>query len=243
MLAQAALVVVPTESYRHLVAETYQLDLERIRVLPNGTNMPEREPNDTPTQTSASKVRLLSVGRVSKEKNLTLLIDAMNVLVNEERIDIELEIVGDGPDRDQVTRYAMDHGLASRVHMTGRLDGVDLIDAYDRADIFVMTSVSDSFGMVLIEAMARGIPTIAPDIVGVRDVVIDEMTGLLVEHSANAITEAVLRILREPGLRDRLLNGAREQRDQYEWPRIARACGALYEEVLQSAVLRVPICT
>ena len=232
VLARAALVIVPTESYRDLLAEKYHLDPSRIRTLPNGTDMPKRELDVVPSRSPDSPVRLLSVGRVTKAKNLPLLIDAVAVLVNQEHMDVELEIVGSGPAWDEIAQYIADHGLQSQVHMAGRRDGADLVNAYDRADIFVMTSLSDSFGMVLVEAMARGIPIVAPDIVGVRDVVLDQTTGLLVEHKAEAISDAVLRILREPGLRENLISGARMLSHRYEWPQIARTCAGLYEEVL-----------
>lgn len=236
VLAHAALVIVPTESYRNLIAEKYHLDIRRIRVLPNGTDMPNRELDEIPTRSSDSPIRLLSVGRVTKAKNLPLLIDAVGLLVNQEHLDLELEIVGSGPASDEIAQYIADHGLVSRIHMAGRRDGADLIEAYDRADIFVMTSLSDSFGMVLVEAMARGVPTIAPDMVGIRDVVIHQTTGLLVEHRAEAISDAVVRILREPGLREDLIAGARTQCHRFEWPQIAQMCAGLYEEVLQTVV-------
>jgi glycosyltransferase involved in cell wall biosynthesis len=236
VLAHAALVIVPTEGYRELIAEKYQLDLSRVRVLPNGTDMPKREPEQMRSRSFDEPVRLLNVGRVTQAKNLPLLIDAVAVLVDEEHVDVQLEIVGDGPAWDEVAQHIADLGLESRVSMVGRRDGADLIEAYDRADVFVMTSLSDSFGMVLVEAMARGIPTIAPDIVGVRDVVIDEITGLLVEHRAEAVSGAVLRVLREPGLREVLISGARAESHRYEWPQIGRMCADLYEEVLQVPV-------
>ena len=98
--------------------------------------------------------------------------------MDHEQLDLQLEIVGDGPARDAVARHIEDRGLGSRVHLMGRRGGEDLVEAYDRADIFVMTSLSESFGTVLVEAMARGVPVIAPDISGVRDVVIDGEAGL-----------------------------------------------------------------
>jgi glycosyltransferase involved in cell wall biosynthesis len=203
-------------------------------VLPNGTNMPKRRPDEASAWRSGSPVHLVSVGRVAREKNLPLLLEAVELLVNEDHLDVELEIVGDGPDWDRVLQHIEQRGLGSRVRMIGRRSGEDLVEAYDRADIFVMTSSSESFGMVLVEAMARGIPVIAPDIAGVRDVVIDGETGLLVDHSAESIRGAVQRILGDPELRDGLIAGARAQSGQYEWAAVARQCVQLYEEVLST---------
>jgi glycosyltransferase involved in cell wall biosynthesis len=234
VLARAALVIVPTESYRPVLLDKYNLDPARVRVLPNGTHMPKREPRDASPWTSGSPVHLVRVGRVDPEKNVPLLLDAVELLVNKDHLDVDLEVVGDGTDWDRVLQHIERLGIGSHVRMVGRLSGSDLVDAYDRGDIFIMTSLTESFGLVLVEAMARGVPVIAPDIPGVRDVVIDEVTGLLVDYSADSLRHAVLRILQEPGLREKLVRGAREQSDRYEWPAIARQCAQLYEDALSA---------
>jgi glycosyltransferase involved in cell wall biosynthesis len=234
VLARAAMVVVPTDSYRTLMLDKYELDPVRVRVLANGTNMPKRGDGEASSWKHGSPVHLVSVGRVAREKNLPLLLEAVELLVNEDNLDVQLEIVGDGPDWDRVHQHIEERGLGARVQMIGRRSGNDLVEAYDRADIFVMTSSSESFGMVLVEAMARGIPVVAPDIPGVRDVVIDGVTGLLIDHSAESIRGAVLRILEDPTQREALIAGARAQSGQYEWAAIAQHCVELYEEVLRS---------
>ena len=93
-----------------------------------------------------------------------------------------------------------------------------------------MTSLVDSFGIVLIEAMAHGLPIIAPNIVGVRDVVIDGVNGLLVEHTVESVRAAVLRILFEPGLREHLIAGALTHAARYQWPETARKYVHLCQE-------------
>jgi glycosyltransferase involved in cell wall biosynthesis len=240
VLSGAALVLVPTDSYRALLISKYHLDPEKVRVLSNGTNMATREGDERAETGPPHPVRLVSVGRLAKEKNLPLLIDAVGALVDKEHLDLQLEIVGDGPAREVVAKHIEDRGLGSRVHLAGRRGGDELIASYDRADIFVMTSLSESFGTVLVEAMARGVPVIAPDISGVRDVVLDGQTGLLVDHRVESVSDAIVRVLREPGLRDHLIEGARAQAHRYEWPQIATQCADLYEEVLAPSREVVP---
>jgi glycosyltransferase involved in cell wall biosynthesis len=232
VLRRAALVLVPTDSYRSLLLDKYPLDPDRVRVLSNGTHMERREPHALAPLAPDGPVRLVSVGRVAKEKNLPLLIDAVDVLVNRDHLDVDLEIVGDGPAVGEVAEHIRAKGLESRIHLVGRRGGPDLAATYDRADLFVMTSLSESFGTVLVEAMARGVPVIAPDISGVRDVVVDGETGLLVEHTVDSLGDAIVRMVREPGLRQRLTAGARARSHRYEWPEIARHCVTLYDEVL-----------
>lgn len=232
VLSRAAMVLVPTASYRDLLLNRYPLDPERVRVLSNGTSMEVRKGRPAARSGSNRPIRLVTVGRVANEKNLPLLIDAVDLLVNEEHLDVDLEVVGEGPIFEAIVQYVADRGLQSRIHLVGRRSGADLVDTYDRADLFVMTSLSESFGTVLVEAMARGVPVIAPDIAGVRDVVVDGVTGLLVDHCVGSLCSAILRMLSEPGLRERLVAGARAQSHRYEWPEIARQCIGLYNEVL-----------
>jgi glycosyltransferase involved in cell wall biosynthesis len=222
VLARAALVLVPTDSYRQMLVDKYELDPNRVRVLPYGTLMETREAGHPAPTPAGAPIRMLTVGRMAREKNLPLLIDTVAVLVDKDRLDVELDVVGDGPTRDEVARRVSEHGLGSRVHLVGRRDGSALVESYDSADIFAMTSLVDSFGIVLIEAMARGIPVIAPDIVGVRDVVIDGVNGLLVEHTVESVRAAVLRVLFEPGLRVHLVAGALTDASRYQWPEIVR---------------------
>ncbi len=233
VLARAAVVLVPTDSYRTLLIDKYRLDPNRIRVLPYGTLMETREALGPVQSPPGTPIRLLTVGRMATEKNLPLLIDTVGALVDGDRLDVELDVVGDGPAREQVARHITDHGLGSRVHLVGRRDGGELVESYDRADLFVMTSLVDSFGIVLIEAMARGIPVIAPDIPGVRDVVIDGISGLLVEHTVESVRAAVLRVLFEPGLREHLIAGGRTHASRYQWPEIVRQYLRICREALE----------
>jgi glycosyltransferase involved in cell wall biosynthesis len=223
VLARADLVLVPTDSYRHLLARKYSLDPNRIRVLPYGTLMETRDPGpELVRPLGDTRIRMLTVGRIAREKNLPLLIDAVGVLAEKDHLDLELDVVGDGPDREEVARHIAELDLESRVHLVGPLYGSALVESYDGSDIFAMTSLVDSFGIVLIEAMARGLPVIAPNIVGVRDVVIDGVNGLLVEHNVESVRAAVLRILFEPGLREHLVAGALTHAARYQWPEAAR---------------------
>lgn len=233
VLAGAALVLVPTDSYRHMLIEKYRLDPNQVRVLPYGTLMEgTRVAGHRVQAPGGTPIRLLTVGRMAREKNLPLLIDTVGALVDEDNLDVELDVVGDGPAREEVARHITDHGLESRVHLVGRRDGSALVESYDSSDLFAMTSLVDSFGIVLIEAMARGIPVIAPDIVGVRDVVIDGVNGLLVEHTVESVRAAVLRVLFEPGLREQLIAGALTHASRYQWPEIVRQYLRLCREAL-----------
>ena len=119
--------------------------------------------------------KLIYVGRVSREKNLHLLCDAFRRLVQSTPA-VTLAVVGDGPYLDEMK--AETRGLPCI--FTGRLEGDDLDAAYASSDVFVFPSTTDTFGNVVLEAQASGIPVIVTDQGGPAENIIPEQTGLVV---------------------------------------------------------------
>jgi glycosyltransferase involved in cell wall biosynthesis len=134
-------------------------------------------------------VKLLYVGRVSREKSLDLLVSAFRELV-EAGADLSLAIIGDGPYREEmVTELA-----GYPVHFTGYLHGEELQRAYASADLFIFPSATDTFGNVVLEAQASGLPVIVTDAGGPRELMIDGETGAVFSAgSRTGLVEAVRR--------------------------------------------------
>src|SRR5207302_509251 len=120
-------------------------------------------------------VILLYVGRISQEKNLRLLVQAYQGM---DHRSCHLVMVGDGPARTEIQ-----HELAGLpVTFTGYLRGEELATAYASADIFAFPSHTETFGQVVLEAMASGLPVVGLNAEGIRDLVSHEHTGLLLER-------------------------------------------------------------
>jgi glycosyltransferase involved in cell wall biosynthesis len=94
----------------------------------------------------------------------------------------EFLVVGNGTSLEFIEDKFKQEDLSSRLHCTGALSGQDLIDAYHAMDVFAFASHSETQGLVLVEAMAAGIPVIAVDAPGVREVVEDRVNGRLIEN-------------------------------------------------------------
>ncbi|MBE0476154.1 MAG: glycosyltransferase [Coriobacteriia bacterium] len=107
-----------------------------------------------------SPVRLVAVGRLVPEKGHAVLLDALAALVAEGR-DLELTIVGDGPLRERLARLSQALGLVGRVRLAGPLPQEELREALGSADLFVLPSLREGFGVALIEAMSTGLPAVA----------------------------------------------------------------------------------
>ncbi|MBN1626459.1 MAG: glycosyltransferase [Deltaproteobacteria bacterium] len=151
--------------------------------------------------------KLLYVGRVSKEKNLHMLSEIAKRL-NAANRDIHLIIVGDGPYMQDLKTQLGDNG---NVTFTGYLKGGELSQAYASGDLFIFPSTTDTFGNVVIEAQASGLPVIVTDQGGPRENMIDGKTGYIVPaEDVDAFVSRILEIYDDRDILKRMGNNARD---------------------------------
>ena len=121
------------------------------------------------------------VGRLAPEKNLEFLTRAVAKFLKLER-RVHFLIGGTGPSEETIKDIMSQEGVADRLHLSGMLNGKDLVNAYHAMDVFVFASQSETQGLVVTEAMAAGIPVVAVDAPGIREVVKDAVNGRLLLH-------------------------------------------------------------
>jgi glycosyltransferase involved in cell wall biosynthesis len=225
-------VVVPTPDYAELVAAVHGVPGERIRVIPNGTDFAVAA---RPRSVPAGSWRLISVGRLSPQKQFPLLFAACAAL-RERRPQLlwTLDVYGDGDLRVPLEREIDRLGLGGLVHVRGGgLSRAQLRDRYDEADLFVLATGKESFGIVFAEAMARGLPVVATDVPGVRNVVRDGVHGRLAQPRPAALADAMAGVMADPAEYTRLSAQALAGARVHTWPRIAGQFAALYQEITQ----------
>lgn len=132
------------------------------------------------------------VGRLSPEKNLVFLARAVAAAMRDHR-HVHFLVVGAGPSASAIRRVFDAAGLADRLHLPGTLVLPELADAYHAMDVFAFASLSETQGMVLAEAMAAGLPVVAVDAPGAREVVVDGYNGYLLPAVDVAAFAAALR--------------------------------------------------
>ena len=155
---------------------------------------------------SEDKIKFLYVGRVSKEKSLFNLVDISRRLALI-RKGSHLIITGNGPYMTEMKKEV--EGMP--VTFTGFLEGDDLAEAYASADIFVFPSTTDTFGNVVLEAQASGLPVIVSDQGGPKENLIHGKTGFIVPaKDADAFFETVLKLMDNPGLVQEMKQSARD---------------------------------
>lgn len=145
--------------------------------------------------------RLLSVGNLVEVKGHRYLLDAMKTLLDRDTT-ITLDIVGDGPLRDRLEQQARELGIASSVTFSGRLERGHVAARMRDADVFVLPSLWETQGVVLLEAMASGLPSVATRVGGTPEVV-DSDAGVLVEASSpSALVHGISEVIRSRGRYD-----------------------------------------
>jgi phosphatidylinositol alpha 1,6-mannosyltransferase len=210
---------VPTQQ---VAAEVRSHGMRRVQVLPRGVDAAAFRPSLRSEAVrrgwgaGPDDLVFLYAGRVAAEKNLAKLNELARAVPG-----ARIVIVGDGP-----FRPALESTLGDRASFTGFLRGEALAAAYASADIFAFPSRTETFGLVLLEAMASGLPVLAMRAGGVPDAVEDGRTGLLCDPRApSAWTEQAHRLAAEPALRRRL--GEQGRRTA-----VARSWSATFDRLL-----------
>ncbi len=169
---------------------------------------------------------LLFVGRICPEKRVDLLLDAFARIRRARGSRVSLVLVGDGPSTDRL-RQRQQPG----VHFTGYLRGAELSAAYAAGDVFLFPSDTETFGNVVLEAMASGMPAVVPDRGGVTEIVRHGKNGLIAETgSADSFASQCLSLLEDATARRRLAAQARRDAAARRWSPILDEALAVYRE-------------
>ena len=191
---------------------------EKLKILPRGldTTLFSPEHRDPAFWQKFGEhngaVHLLYVGRISKEKNLDVLAQAYRQL-RDEGLPIQLYLVGDGPYLQAL------HETMPEAIFTGYLRGEELAAAYASADVFVFPSTTDTFGNVVIEAQASGVPVIVSDTGGPKELVEENVNGVVTKsHDVEDLARAIRDLVNDKRKRHQMSRQARQAVIDRSWP-------------------------
>jgi phosphatidyl-myo-inositol alpha-mannosyltransferase len=207
-----------------------------FRVVPNGVDATRfRDAAPLASVYDPSRPTLLFVGRLEHRKGLDQLVRAFTLL-KAERSDLRLLVVGDGPERGRCEQL-LPTRLRADVRFLGRVAQDELPGCYAAADVYVSPALGgESFGIVLLEAMAAGTPVVASDIPGYRTVVTDGVDGRLVAPGdPRALAAAIGALLDAPALRRALAAEGRRRAAGADWPVVAETLRSCYLDALRAS--------
>lgn len=221
---KAGAVVANSNGLRQL-ANTFDPRFD-IPIIPNGIDL---QAYQTPDR-DWSFPRLLTVGRIVHQKGLDL---AMRALGGLKEFDWEWRIAGDGPQLAALQSLANELGIGDRVFFLGWQSREQLMECYQRANIFLFPSRHEGMPNAMLEAMASGLPVIASCIAGNEELVVDDKTGYLVPSEDIEVLQTALRkLLINTALRQQMGSASRRHvEENYSWELTARQYALLLEKV------------
>jgi glycosyltransferase involved in cell wall biosynthesis/predicted metal-dependent phosphoesterase TrpH len=180
-------------------------------------------------------INLLYCGRITREKGADLLADAFE-LARESEPGLHLVLAGGGPEETH-----MRERLGEAASFLGWLEGAELARAYASCDIFLFPSATDTFGQVILEAQASGLPVVAVAAGGPLSLIEDRTSGLLREPDAQALAGAVLELAHSPVLREHLRRGGLRSARARTWERTLELLAGGYRHALAERHTRVGV--
>ena len=205
---------------------------KNISVIPMGVDLqkfnPKNKKEAIKKKLGIKKELILSVGRLAEKKGIKYLVMAMPKVL-ERFQDARLVIVGDGPEKERISRMVSDLSLGKNIMLPGKIRNEELPSYYAAADLFagpsIVTATGDTegLGVVFLEALASGTAVVGSDVGGIPDIIKHEKTGLLVrEKDPNGLASAIIRMLSDRRLREKTANAGRKHVLQnYSWDKVA----------------------
>ncbi len=210
-------ILVPTKRYKRLLMDG-GFNSENIDVMPRGINREKFNPSFRNRELwrdygLSGSFKFIYAGRVSKEKNIEMMLKAFSRLIDT-GCDADLIIVGDGPQRDELQLKYND----PQIVFTGYLYGEELAEIYASSDLFVFPSLTDTFGNVVLEAHACGLPAIVSNEGGPQEIVESHGSGLVVgARTPDALYDAMQQVVTDRALYGRLQASAVQKALDSRW--------------------------
>ena len=238
--AQDAKLIVTISNYSlEKIQKHYGVERSKVRIVPNGVDTEKFKP----TETQAARRQLglgntpcvLFVGNLIPRKGLSFLLEAAKKIVKENR-DTQFLIVGEGPLKTPLTMSLESADLSGNFKLLGNLKEDALPVIYNCADVFVLPSIQEGQGIVLLEAQAAGKPVVAFDVGGIDEAVRNGETGLLVKRgNSEELAEALLSLLADKTWRQKMGgNGRGFVSENFTWDISAQKMLKVYQEALAS---------
>lgn len=239
---EATEVIVNSNFMKGHVQNLFGLPFEKINVIPNGINLTnfngiERDYEFRRQYAMDNEKIILYVGRLVYEKGIQHLISAMPKILNGYN-DAKLVIAGKGGMLDDLKAQAEYMGIANKVYFTGYLNSKQVQKIYKCADIAVFPSTYEPFGIVALEAMLAGVPTVVSDVGGLNEIVEHGVDGMKTyAGNPNSIADSVLNLLYDKQLAANVAKKAKQKvKQEFNWTKIAQDTHYIYEKAICKTV-------
>ena len=235
---EATEVIANSNFMKSEIQRLFGLPFEKINVIPNGINLTnytgiERDYDLRRQYAMDNEKIILYVGRLVYEKGIQYLIGAMPKILQNYN-DAKLVICGKGGMIDELRTEVHNLGIDNKVYFAGYCDSKKVPKMYKCADVAVFPSTYEPFGIVALEAMLAGVPTVVSDVGGLNEIIEHGVTGMKsYAGNSNSIADSVLSLLFDKKLCDTVSkNAIKKVKDLYNWNKIAQDTHYVYEQAI-----------
>lgn len=235
---EASEVIVNSKFMKNDLQRLFGLPYEKINVISNGININtysgiEKDYDFRRKYAADNEKIILFMGRLVHEKGVQHLISAMPKIL-EKYNNIKLVIAGKGGMLDELKAQTESMGLNEKVYFTGYLNSKEVSKMYKCADISVFPSTYEPFGIVALEAMLAGVPTVVSDIGGLDEIVNHGEDGLKsYAGNSNSLADSIISLLYNPQLCDNIVKKAKQKvKNEYSWAKIAQDTYFTYQKAI-----------
>lgn len=232
---------VVTAPTKELVDELHSYGLHNVVYLPNGIDFSKLKHSKKDVEKfriqydiPKNKKIVIYLGRASFEKKLDKLMAAFKLIEKEDRV---LLVVGGGPYLDKFKKMAATMGIKNII-FTGLIKSESVAAAYACGDVFVSASDSETFGLTFVEAMYVGLPTIGIRKLGIKEIVVDGKTGVLVgADNTQELANVMDTLLDDKRLRNRMAKAAKKRARGYSIEKSIKSTNEVYKQVLSKTLI------
>jgi glycosyltransferase involved in cell wall biosynthesis len=228
-------IIIPSESMRETLVNNYGLK-NNFTVIPTGVDL------EAYRTASGEKIRkkrrwekdivMISIGRLAPEKNWPTLLHAA-ALVIKDIPQFRFVLIGDGTDRKSLEELAKELGIQKRVTFTGSLSFAETPSYMKAANLFGFASITETQGLATLEAMAAGLPVVAVEASGTRDILKHGQQGYLVENNPEALAAAIKRLLSNPERMQKFAQAAYKKAQSFNIENLTGKLLGVYEQAIR----------
>lgn len=210
-----------SDSTKKDIIKQYKINEDKIKIIPCALNKAIFNPEE---QKKVFNKKLLFVGRLVPRKNITDLIKIMKFLVNQDK-EFILSIVGEGEYAyvNKIKKEVFKNNLQKNINFHGKVTDDILNKLYESNSILVFTSLVEGFGLVLLEAMNKGLPVVAYNVNGVKDVIINNVNGYLIKpFDYQNFSNKILSLNKNNHMYEEMSQNALKRVDDFSWDKSAK---------------------
>jgi glycosyltransferase involved in cell wall biosynthesis len=220
---------------RSVLVNEYGL-IDRFTVIPTGIDVtPFKKADGTAIRSQwnwPDDRVIISAGRLAEEKNWVTLLRAF-ALAQKVQPNIRLILLGDGPQAEALRQLTEELEIADRVTFVGKVPFHEMPNYLKAADMFAFASVTETQGLVTLEAMAAGLPVAAVDGAGTKDILEDGKQGFLTQNDPQDLANGIVKLIENPSLMSKFKTAALRTSRTYDNMRLARKMLKVYEQAIE----------